>query len=313
MRKENKRNRKAKENKKERPGHTVRFGSGEFELPREGLGTLSEMRSCFLQVACLEVPEFLSDLQQDLVPAFKQIHLYCCMSTRTNRRILSNYMRTTSRPIRWKQIEDESYLHIAKLKPHQIRAIAEFRLRLMEWSRRYNVDEEWCRESAFETLDLWFHKPCPCKEKLWYWDDLTLLHPEVLRETRQFIFKFETLYPFRTSRKEFENHIREAFESKLKDYLKAADSSARDHGGLPTMREIKLEHFRWLVMHQVKKAPMTGKQIFEWYKAKSHSEDLPHIDAETTVVRAVKRLADEIGLTPRYVGRGRKPKKKKRE
>jgi hypothetical protein len=292
---------------------SVKFGGGaEYErVSRDGeRASLKEMRSCFLQTVCDLVPEVTDELEKEVLPLYLQIHSLCCVQAISESSILSRSYRANNRPISWNSIEDQLNKKVGgPWSVDKDGKITAFGQKMMDWSYSHNLDAFWCRQSAYETLDLWCYEEDSRKSRFWYWEygrEIDLKFLRIL--SPKFVFEYTTLYPQSGLRGEVEEKIREDFEKKLKSFLDGCESAAEFQGLKATPVKLDLIHFDWLVLRQVRKPPMTCKQIFERYQDQVKFEGLRHVTTVRAVEKAVKELADELGLTPRYAGRGRKPK-----
>lgn len=197
-------------------------------------------------------------------------------------------------------------------------SIAAFKASLFEWSRRHNLNDMWCRERAYETLDLWSHIPACRKAHLWQDESAwQTIMPQVAsgggRTNFDFVFSYNTLYPREGFRRDVKQRILEACEKELDAFLDKREQMAREGGMVATPQKHAQEHFEWLVRRQVQ--GMTCQAIFDLYqeqvKSMRGTQAIPRsFGTVRAVEKAVKELADFIGLTPRYAGRGRKPKTK---
>jgi hypothetical protein len=82
-------------------------------------------------------------------------------------------------------------------------------------------------------------------------------------------------------------------------YLDKIESMARERG-LKRVSKIEKDHFMWLVAYQIE------ERLQEEIRKDARR------GSEQTVSKAIGKLANYIGLTLRYCGRGKRPKKASR-
>ncbi|HZH91590.1 MAG TPA: hypothetical protein VEX70_13350 [Pyrinomonadaceae bacterium] len=189
-------------------------------------------------------------------------------------------------------------------------SIAAFKASLLEWSRRHNLNDLWCRERAYATLDLWCYSPASRKARIWHhefgWQPVMAFRGGE-RQRFDFVFRHETHYPRDGFRQQVKQRILTLCEEQLDAFLDERERQAIEGGMVATPQKHAKEHFEWLTRRQIQ--GMTCRAIFDLYKEQSKSQAMPRlITTKRAVEKAVSELAELIQLTPRYAGRGRKPK-----
>lgn len=192
--------------------------------------------------------------------------------------------------------------------------IPEFIKKIVEWSKGINLDEVWFRAHAYKTLDLWCYDELWRREHIWTFEPYEMpffAHPIPIVKgspVGEFVFKYSTLYPSKGFRREVKDEIMRAFKKELDKFLDEREQAAKNSSMEITPHKQDEIHFVWLALHRVKKPPMTCEQIFKRHEEQSKKTDLRIIKSVRAIEKAVKKLADELGLAPLYCGRGRRPK-----
>ena len=167
---------------------------------------------------------------------------------------------------------------------------SELERRLVDWSRRYHLNESWILDSALLTLRFFSRG---VKTKYFVVPAQFRSHPEF----PPLQFEEPAWIPDLHTKKQYMTRARSNFEKELQDYVQSIEAKLRALGWkkTPQKRLAKpLQHFEWLVQYQC--AGWSQGRIGEEYKA-----------GQKTVSEALKRTADLIGLTLRPRGKGGRP------
>lgn len=305
-----------------------RFGAAEMEHVIEGSvpSSVIDARNYFLFIVQRHAKYVLDALADDPYKKFLGAKLYFkpggmqrTMSDRIRERVLwEQYQRPA-----WQEIEstvdgkfpevsrteeEEAWLRLVKPSPRpqlikdfladNTRVIAVFRKSLITWSREHNLDEIWCREQAYETLSMWQASPLLFDERMWH--DEPIGYPIIASRggRPKFVFSYDTIYPVEGLRSEIKRRILDKCEIELEAFLDERERQAEEGGLVRTPEKRKLEHFIWLVEHQIN--GLTYREIVEKYQDEN-GMDIRKIS------EAITSTASLIGLTLRSAqGRNRK-------
>lgn len=179
---------------------------------------------------------------------------------------------------------------MGELPLHQNPKITEFVKLMFKWSERHNLNDSWCREHAFETIDLWLHNQDFLKSKIWWVGANQALYGVPIHYIRfvksEFLFNYFTLYPSEGFRQDVIDEISKEFKEQLNNFLNERDAEAKKEGMSKIPRQNELDHFKWLAMYQC--LPESLGAIAK----KVHR-------ASKTVEDGVKKVAELINLTLR--------------
>jgi hypothetical protein len=341
---------------------SLRFGLGEYEnIDDDGAGnSRQDLRSLFLHTASKAKPELASELE-DLLGLYSQIPLFCYTADKKRRNTRGGGKRYSwsshCRP-KWKYIEDAWQQHMKmrakssttkthfKLKfddyydvydrngtwwssfdmpPHTDHNIEQFILTLFNWSNKYRLNATWCRQFAYETLDLWSQSETYRKARIW-WYTTAHVSSSRLRKSysklvmllrafeplpQELVFKWTTFYPVQGFRGAEKKLISAKFGEELDTFLDRCEQQAQDANLVRSVRKNTREHLQWLVDFQVKQMDYneirgTGKSR----KTSPHSTQSSG-DETKTVRQAINQLAKLIELPlrdePRRPGRPPSP------
>jgi hypothetical protein len=119
---------------------------------------------------------------------------------------------------------------------------------LLAWSRRWNLDEDWCRAFAFFTLATWLMDPDKRNNRDWNYMGINWEIPVEVED-----FKLEwAWHPLRTSRIEIERLMRSLFEKEMKKHLdKTEQRFVQNSGAVRPRMKTQLAHFEWLISYQI--------------------------------------------------------------
>lgn len=305
-----------------------RFGAAEMEHVLEGSVSSSviDARNYFLLIVQRHAKHVLDALADDPYKKFLKAKLYFKpdgkqrnMYDRIRERVLwEQYQRPA-----WQEIEstiegefpeidrteeEDAWLRLVKPSPrHQLikgfladntKAIAAFRKSLTTWSCDHYLAEMWCRERAYETLSMWQASPLLRRERMW--NDAPVRYPIIASrsERPKFVFSYNTMYPVEGLRSEIKRRILDMCERELEAFLDERERRAEDGGLVRTPEKRKLEHFVWLVEHQIN--GLMYREIAEKYQDENGIEI-------RKISEAITSTASWIGLTLRPAqGRNRK-------
>jgi hypothetical protein len=173
-----------------------------------------------------------------------------------------------------------------------------FRQSLFDWSRRSHLDAAWCRECAYNTLDLWAYSQ-PDREQLKFRPLVKTINffpmgGDAKGLSRRFTFDYMVIHPQLKFLEETEAEIREAFDRQLNALLMDLKRRAKASGYVQTPETYKSKYreyyYGWLVEWAINGKPI--KRIAEETIDK-HADGGPD---NKTVRDAVKRLAEDIEL-----------------
>lgn len=135
---------------------------------------------------------------------------------------------------------------IAEGKPGEFAPLAES---LRRWSRRWNLDADWCRAFAFFSLATWLMDLEKRGQRDWNYMGIDWSIPFEVED-----FKFEwAWHPLRSHRAEIESVMREMFEKQLKEYLDRIEQRLVEQtGAVRSLKKTQPAHFAWLVSYQIK-------------------------------------------------------------
>ncbi len=168
---------------------------------------------------------------------------------------------------------------------------------IFSWSKKHNLDVVWCRARAYETIEWWYRSDSFYENRIWNYE--TEMQPIPVGLNTVFNFSYKSLYPvfrFRSKEKEI---IREAFEKELNEFLDERDKIAKENGMIKPKQKSKYLHFIWLAKWQMDEN-LTHEKIAE------QDERSNSIEVQA-VSKAIKELAELIGLPLRKSKRGKKP------
>jgi hypothetical protein len=117
------------------------------------------------------------------------------------------------------------------------------------WSKRWNLDEDWCRAFAFFALATWLMVPEKRAKRDWNYMGINW---GIQFEVEEFKFEW-AWHPLRSHRAEIESVMREMFEKQMKEYLDRIDKRFVDQSGaVRALTKTQPAHFAWLVSYQIK-------------------------------------------------------------
>lgn len=302
------------------------FGISDFEgfTATTAPPSIIEMRTLFLRRAGEIYPEVLGFLSEVLFPLFLKIPLFCfeadprrsstpfdihahhewAIQNRPSWDLIEATWHRRDQGKRF-EIEFEDYWSVPdadrygysvppNLYPkHDQPEIGSFLESMFEWSRSYHLDEPWCREHAFATLDFWAFDRIHQGRGWWPLPyDLLMTYPISINEysETEFIFKHQTHFPNVGHFADEERKITRLFKSALRDFLLTRVREAQQLGLHETSVKHSQKHFSLLAKF------MVGQKSFVEL-APHHDEDGTFFGDDTSAVRkAIKSVAETIGL-----------------
>lgn len=278
------------------PGAALGAGAYETRLNGEDEPSTKDAQGYFLEAVKRLVPEVLSDLSGAPFSLYKRIPELCFSADK--RRFeefkrLNLYQRVREfflweryrRPL-WRDIEipfvnpltnpsldeEDEEVQRARFNQHfrghvfdptpkdKDGRIAAFKKELIGWSVRHNLDEIWCRERAYNTLEEWSSEPQLLQKRNW---KIQINYPDPFIAGGEPVFRFErrTQYPLLHFRK---GDFRLAVEEFKREYSKFQDrleASFQAGGYKAAPMKPPDQHFEWLVMYHVK--GLTYREIAE--------------------------------------------------
>jgi hypothetical protein len=122
---------------------------------------------------------------------------------------------------------------------------------IFDWSERHNLDANWCRERAFETLDSWYQSSGSRENRTWRtYNSMQTIVPD--RNGLHFQFSIKSVYPASSFRKQEKERITEHFERELKAFLDGRERRAIENGMKRPKQKHDGSHFEWFAFYQVK-------------------------------------------------------------
>lgn len=120
---------------------------------------------------------------------------------------------------------------------------------LRQWSRRWNLDADWCRAFAFFAMATWLMVPDKRTERDWNYIGINWGIPFEVEH-----FKFEwAWHPLRSQRTVIESVMRKMFEKEMKKYLDRIEQRLVEKtGAVRPRKKTQAAHFAWLVSYQIK-------------------------------------------------------------
>jgi hypothetical protein len=221
-------------------------------------------------------PEVLSSLAQDVLPVYLKLY-------RHNEKRKQHYL------MEWK------YLDISQLDDRsKAGALLDLRRALYQWSNKFLLKDEWCRDAALQTLNVW---ACSAKRSNTGLD--WAYKPEgakVIADELPFTFEYPE-WDFNTdSWDSYKKRAMEAIKSDLMRYRDRMIRRASDSGRKPFTEKREALHFEMLAGYHIQ--GWTQGEIAAKYKYKDGS----------SIAHIIPKLARRIGLTLRQ-GWGRPSKK----
>ena len=307
----------SKARNKKRP----KLGAGAYEsnLNGEEKSSKKDAQGYFLEAVKQIVPKALEDLSREPFNLYRQIPELCFKADAERLQKIErlnlydqirerfkweNYTRTP-----WKHIEipfvnplhdptlsdDDEHLNRALIN-HNFRGgvidptpadkdgrIATFKDSLLEWSRKYNLDEIWVRERAYNTLEEWSAKPEWFEHRYWKFE-INYPHPFIAGGEPRFVFDRRTQYPLYHSRREDFELAVEEFKRQYAEFQKRIEESLKAGGYTPAPVKPPDNHFEWLVYYHIQ--GWDYSRIAELYK----------MDDDSHLRHKVPELARFIGL-----------------
>ena len=314
----------------------MEFGIGDYDkFDGKSPAALLHIRSLFLSTVNKLIPHF-SDIFIELIILYSQIPLFCYQADeerKKNNDVNERWDWTNFHRIKWNLIEDawknrsiDSNFEIKfdyyfatreddnsrtiplQAPTHKDPKIGLLVKRIFDWSKQFNLNFEWCREMAFETIDLWLNNPEFYDQKIW-WNGSQPPHlfnfiPTVKFKDIEFIFKYPTLYPSEGIYTQVKKEITEDFVKQLDTFLKQRKQEAKKLGLEPVIRKRNPEHFEYLAHFQVDE--VNYEEIYKMYFPKEYAEyknDRVELSERTKKVRKpINELAKLIGVKLREDG-----------
>lgn len=296
----------------------MKFGI-EYEEVFEGeeAQSVQRMQSYFLQRASDLVPKVSEDLIWNLLDLYQKIpeFYYAAKPSRNktgNPKLKANWYGL-HRPD-WNKIEKASREGL-KFKNQNIILFVE---RMFEWSSLHNLNEVWCREHAYETLEIWainekfrnkhFWRKFPFLRGVAIGGDFSLtnfIETNAFRSIpEKFVFEVEPHKLINLGTSEMKQNISAAFDEKLNNYIETYKKNTKANNLSKTEKKYNPDHFDWLINFQVK--GLEYREIFKKYFPKEFSPEKGRdfLDDQTKKVRqAINRLSRQIKLEARKSGK----------
>jgi hypothetical protein len=263
--------------------------SGSYEPEGEAVSIIAA-RNEFLSVVARRKPDVLKDLAGNPFEAFLKMY-----------------------PQEWCYYPHVFSYIFARRGEAFIPTAMALREALWDWADRYHLQDWWCIELALWTLFHW-RKDSKLREQFeWKYVfppryGLLSSHDEKELSEEFWSSKDGTVFGFphwdpddghQWNRSLYEEILTKNFKTRMHAYLDKIESMARERG-LKRVSKIEKDHFMWLVAYQIE------ERLQEEIRKDARR------GSEQTVSKAIGKLANYIGLTLRYCGRGKRPKKASR-
>jgi hypothetical protein len=177
---------------------------------------------------------------------------------------------------------------------------------LLEWSRRWNLNETWCLDWAVQTLSWWRLRPCD-EQTEWHYDPLSGNPLPEAFQIPTFELRLRAWDPKAMARADFETQVQCIIKRALAKYLDEVVEIADMSGLVRTPERRDLEAFYWLARRQLKgESPADiarGSDIDGCWssdgttKSERRTRDASRAVTVQRVKKAISRLAKFIGLT----------------
>jgi hypothetical protein len=166
---------------------------------------------------------------------------------------------------------------------------------LLEWAEYYNLNDQWCLDKAFRTLDQWYQNSAFAERLMWGREAIGYIPPVGVEEGK-FSFTFPTWDPVSQSRSSYQEEVERAFRQYRIRYCNRIEELTRERDYVERKRKRDSAHYEWLVWYQV--------------KYKSQSWIVQEFNAtRATVAEAIKGAASMCGLTLRPRNAAGRPRK----
>ncbi|MDQ3635428.1 MAG: hypothetical protein M3405_13100 [Acidobacteriota bacterium] len=191
------------------------------------------------------------------------------------------------------------YEHYEKKKVNYNQNIRALQKSIFDWSKKHNLNVDWCRARAYETLNLWYFSHSFYEHRIWTSE--TEMQPMIAthKGERDFVFRINSNYPMFGFRSDEEKRITRAFKQELKSFLVEREKLAKKNGMKKPKQKRTYLHFIWLARWQLNE-DLTHEKIAE------QDERSNSIEVQA-VSKAIKELAKLINLPLRKSKRGKKP------
>jgi hypothetical protein len=313
----------------------MRFGTGQLEKPDEygNSDSLTHLRTQFLQIAGELKPEILQDLETELFPLYCKIPLICYNAKKRGRKrtfaddlqrryFVTNWAKQY-RPM-WYQLEQSepdwrSDYPSPKSRPEAIEAMLKFMTLMFNWSKTHNLNASWCRNHAYETLDLWSVVDKYRKLRMWQylpWDardnrvEMKCFEPEYPKFDTKIEFDLKekligqlTFYPSFGGRDEITKSLNDLqkkvdfLAEQTMHFMDEREAAAKREGHTASIAKSNIGHISWFAEVQILGTRFAD--LAEEYYAASEETIGARINTEnrTKVIRkAVNAMSRQLGL-----------------
>jgi hypothetical protein len=190
----------------------------------------------------------------------------------------------------WQNLNEAALDWAPELKP--------LRAAIHDWSQHWNLETNWCRDRALQTLAQWARTDDGHPLRSQWSHEATSYFVPISSDARTLTFFHPGWDPSFGSRADAEKMIREAFDDHLAAYFKDLDALAASHGMERTPEKRTMDHFVWLVRYQIlgQSFDRLAKDVFV---------------SRQTATNGVKNAARLIDLPLRKPGKPGRPSKSK--
>ncbi len=301
----------------------LRLGLGDYEWSAPGSVSERDGQTLFLQAVRFCVPSVWEDLKETVYAKFESAlneartrygdHVLTDTTSQELQyffgpeeldpkaeHFLSKYGALLAQdPLAWTRPRRLELDYPTEVEGNYFPYLAALHTSVLEWARRWHLEDEWCFEVAQRTMDRWYESES-AKAHLALDLNAAVWSPLLTDDERAFELGFVGWDPSIERREEAEARARITFEMAMKQAFDAAQAASEEQGLRATPVKRQPQHFQWLARYQVQ----------EWNRpqiARYYLNDETLID---TVRDGLRTTAELIGLTLRKPRRGRPPKNK---
>ncbi len=173
---------------------------------------------------------------------------------------------------------------------------------IFHWSKEHNLDVNWCRARAYETLDWWYWSGSSHENRTWNYE----MEMQTMIATRKgemdFVFRIRSNYPMFGFRPDEETRITEAFKRELKTFLGERERIAKENG--MTKPKVKHEYLHFIMF--------AYSQVKEWTQEEIAKKFNVSREGVKTAITSIRNLLENPNdpksklTSPNKAGRPRK-------
>jgi hypothetical protein len=241
------------------------LGTGEYSHPSN---ITSLAQSTFIRLLRSEAEEVINDLEE-VWPIYLEA------------------LATCDRIINYRQLaEDPSCVPLNEA--------------LNSWAAKYNLDADWCKDTALRAFEYWGTAPEDYDTDYWEgggWTDVPMEigdSPDFAERSFTFSHSIDGL--IWSTREQIVSELRSEFERVVSDYVNHLENVLRDAGHTISPKKRSADHFIWFIRYQVQK--------------KSQNKIVQEFNQDRTTVRdGIHSIAELIKLPLRPTSRPGRPRR----